>query len=66
LYRYNEVGHALYEQGLNQEHDGLPVQRALSMGRVALTPGGGQIVCMDHHTGCHQLNRVLQNNVNAK
>jgi len=28
----HEVGHALYEQGLNREHDGLPVQRALSMG----------------------------------
>lgn len=27
----HEVGHALYEQGLNQEQDGLPVQRALSM-----------------------------------
>ena len=28
----HEVGHALYEQGLNKEQDGLPVQRALSMG----------------------------------
>ena len=28
----HEVGHALYEQGLNAEQDGLPVQRALSMG----------------------------------
>ena len=28
----HEVGHALYEQGLNKSQDGLPVQRALSMG----------------------------------
>jgi len=28
----HEVGHALYEQGLNPAQDGLPVQRALSMG----------------------------------
>ena len=28
----HEVGHALYEQGLNRDQDGLPVQRALSMG----------------------------------
>ena len=28
----HEVGHALYEQGLNKQQDGLPVQRALSMG----------------------------------
>ena len=28
----HEVGHALYEQGLNEDQDGLPVSRALSMG----------------------------------
>ena len=28
----HEVGHALYEQGLNEDQDGLPVARALSMG----------------------------------
>jgi carboxypeptidase Taq len=28
----HEVGHALYEQGLNKDQDGLPVARALSMG----------------------------------
>ena len=28
----HEVGHALYEQGLSKDRDGLPVQRALSMG----------------------------------
>ena len=28
----HETGHALYEQGLSKDRDGLPVQRALSMG----------------------------------
>ena len=28
----HEVGHALYEQGLNKDQDGLPVARALSIG----------------------------------
>ena len=28
----HEVGHALYEQGLNEDQDGLPASRALSMG----------------------------------